>query len=217
VDTRLRPWGKDGPLAISLDQLREYYTGTAEAWELLALMKVRAVGGRRDFEAEVERVALDAAYAMPLTTENLDRIDELRLALQEAKSGDDLKRGEGGIGELEFAVRLLQLEHVAGHPRVRTQRVDDALAALRDAGAIDSRETESLLAIYELYRRVENRIRLQKGQGGSTLPDTPEAMADLARRLRIEGDLAAIIAEHRERVHAFYETHLKRLRTRASR
>lgn len=214
VDPRLRPYGKDGPLAVSLERLKEYYENTAEAWERLALMKARAVGGSREFEGKVERVALDAAYSLPLTAENLDRIEEIRIKLRDSVPTGDLKRGEGGIGELEFGVRLLQLRTVEEAPAVRTQRVDDALEALCDAGAIDAATRDALTEIYVFYRRVENRIRLHRGQGGSTLPESPEDQADLARRLAIESDLGKTVAEHRARVHAFYAGVFDELRAR---
>ena len=215
VDARLRPYGKDSPLAVSLESLQEYYENTAEAWERFALMKARAVGGSRDFEAKAERIALDAAYSLPLTAENLDRVDEIRTKLRDSVPPGDLKRGEGGIGELEFGVRLLQLMTVADHPDVRTQRVDDALDALLEANAIDAATHDELNETYVFYRRIENRIRLQRGQSGSALPDSEEDRADLARRLDIEGDLTEQIAHHQERVHTFYTKVFEELRSKA--
>jgi glutamate-ammonia-ligase adenylyltransferase len=178
-------------------------------------MKARAVGGSRDFEAKVERVALDAAYSLPLTAEHLDRIEEIRIKLRDSVTPGDLKRGEGGLGELEFGVRLLQLKSVAEHPAVRTQRVDDALAALCEARVVSEETRDGLIETYNFYRRIENRIRLRRGQSGSALPESEDERADLARRLGIEGDLSELVAQHRERVHAFYAGVFEELRARA--
>jgi len=214
VDARLRPYGKDGPLAVSLDQLHDYYTNIAEAWERLALMKARAVGGTRTFEPKVEQRALGAAYALPLTAEHLDRIVEIRDKLMESAMAGDLKRGKGGIVELEFGVRLLQLQYAEDSPQVKTQRIDDALNSLCDAEAISNEMRDALLEAYVFYRRVENRIRLQRGQSSSAIPADPEDRADLARRLLLDGDLAVTVARHQQRVHEFYTGVLQDLRDR---
>ena len=45
VDLRLRPHGRDGALACSLDEALKYYSKSAQAWELQALIRSRAAAG----------------------------------------------------------------------------------------------------------------------------------------------------------------------------
>ncbi|NIA13640.1 MAG: bifunctional [glutamate--ammonia ligase]-adenylyl-L-tyrosine phosphorylase/[glutamate--ammonia-ligase] adenylyltransferase [Nitrospiraceae bacterium] len=212
IDSRLRPDGKKGTLVVSDRRLYEYYAEEAQPWERLAWMKVRAVAGDLAFGEQVAAQARQIAFALPLTPETLDQIDDVRQRLVKASSPLNLKKGEGGIAEIEFAVRLLQLRHANANPALRRGGVMGALDLLDQMGVFVSEEHDTLKSAYLLLRRIENRIRMWNGRSDSSLPEKPGDRAELARRLGIEGGLDEFVAMHRCGVHAVYLSILDRIR-----
>lgn len=211
VDARLRPDGNKGSLVVSDARLREYYARDAQAWERLALVKVRAVGGDPDFAAQVEAQARELAFSLPLTREHVNRIEEIRLKLAETSSPLSLKRSEGGLAELEFAIRLLQIAHAKRHPEVVHGDVLGALGALEGAGILEARDAAALRDTYGLFRRIENRLRIRQGRSTSMLPESKSEQQRLAERIGVQGDLASIVGEHKAAVHEIYRSVLKRV------
>jgi len=210
IDARLRPDGKKGVLAVTQRRLEEYYGHEAQPWERLALMKARAVAGDPAFADAVENAARDLAFSLPLTRQTLAHIDDIRSRLAQAAPPLDLKKSEGGLAGLEFTIRLLQLRHVARFPELKRGDALGALQALAQRGLLPLRDADALEVAYLVLRRVENRIRMMHGRSDSSLPGDPEAQAQLAKRLGIEGDLAAIVASHKRAVHAIYKKVLEK-------
>lgn len=204
IDARLRPDGRKGTLVISDDRLRQYYREEAQPWERLALVKVRAVAGDRGFAREVEGVARELAFGLPLTDASIANIEEVRAKIVASSTQSSLKKDEGGLVELEFAVRLLQLRVALHAPQLKRGDVLGAIDALAECGALDTGDAQSLRDAYLLFRRIENRLRVRQGRSTSRLPEDASARAELARRLGIEGDLGEVVQAHKQRVHRLY-------------
>jgi glutamate-ammonia-ligase adenylyltransferase len=205
IDARLRPDGKKGSLVVSDARLEEYYTTEAQPWERLALVKARAVAGDVAFGADVARRARDLAFTLELTPDNIANIEDIRQKIVAASNSRNLKKDEGGIAELEFAVRLLQLRHAAGHPDLKRGDVLGALSLLQKLKVLSPEESRMLHDTYLLFRKIENRLRIMHGRATSTLPEDPEALERLAHRLGIERDLATLTRERKQEVHQVYE------------
>ena len=62
VDADLRPEGRDGPLARSLDSYRAYWDRWAEPWEFQALLKARPVAGDADLGADFGATAAERVW-----------------------------------------------------------------------------------------------------------------------------------------------------------
>lgn len=204
IDARLRPDGNKGMLAVGHDRLAEYYRNEAQAWERLALMKARAAGGDMHFAFQIERMAKELAFSLPLNRETLEQVDSLRRKHAEGAGPLDLKKTEGGINEVEFAVRLWQLRFVRELPELKRGDVFGALDILRENEMVDPAENAVLYEAYGQLRRILNRIRMMYGGHETELPADPETRAELAARLEIDGDIVAFVRAHQERVHQVY-------------
>lgn len=204
IDARLRPDGKKGMLAVSDKRIEQYYREEAQAWERLALVKVRAVAGDAEFGRAVEERARDIAFELPLTRESLDQIDSVRSKLVQKASPLDLKKDEGGIAGIEFGVRLLQLHQAKHYPELKRGDVLGALEILEGKGVFPAGQAGDLREAYLVLRKIENRIRMMHGRSESALPESPEGRADLARRLRIDEDIAELVKRHKARAHEIY-------------
>ena len=205
VDARLRPDGMKGMLAVSASRLVEYYQHEAQAWERLALVKARAVAGPPDFCTALNELVRELSFHRPFTSEDVAHIADVRDRLAASASPLDLKKYEGGLIEIEFLIRLLQVRHAAEHPALMRNDVRGALTGLQKAGALKDESAQALLDAYTLLRRIENRIRMAEGASGSELPDDPDARADLAARLGIEGDLLDLVNHARQQVRRLYQ------------
>jgi glutamate-ammonia-ligase adenylyltransferase len=135
VDTRLRPSGIDGLLAISLDSFAAYQDEKAWTFEHMALTRARPVYG-----ADADRAELAAIIAETLRIERDPAkvaADAARMRLEIARHKKpngpfDIKLGPGGLVDLEFAIHTLQLSHRIG----LTPRLADAIGALAEAGLV---------------------------------------------------------------------------------
>jgi glutamate-ammonia-ligase adenylyltransferase len=193
IDPRLRPTGRSGSLVIPLDQFLRYYstsepgqpapTGTAALWERQLLTKARTVFGETEFCRTVAAAAESAAYSVHWTPEIADEFFHVRMRLEESRSESDLKRGFGGIVDIEFLVQMLQLKHGQADPSVRHPNTRIAMEKLRAAGYLDGYTHSFLVENYEFLRRVESRLRIVHNVSRDTLPDARDDLEKLARRL----------------------------------
>ena len=112
IDTRLRPQGAQGPLAVSLEMFERYQREDAWTWEHMALTRARPLHGPPEARAELQRI-IDATLMRERDPATL-RADVLKMrgeiAANKSPSGPlDAKLQRGGLVDGEFLIHFLQL------------------------------------------------------------------------------------------------------------
>ena len=187
VDMRLRPTGKSGSLVIPLAEFRRYYEeGGAQLWERQALTRARVAHGDPEFGRQVMEAVERGAYGLPWRPELADEIRSMRDRLEASRSERDVKRGFGGIADVEFVVQLFLIKYGGAAPALRTANTWEALEALRAKGFLDESEYATLRGGYDFLRLVEGRLRIVHNRSLDELPEAPEDLERLARRLGLE-------------------------------
>ncbi|MDN3060485.1 bifunctional [glutamine synthetase] adenylyltransferase/[glutamine synthetase]-adenylyl-L-tyrosine phosphorylase [Streptomyces sp. SRF1] len=188
VDAGLRPEGRDGPLVRTLSGHLAYYQRWAKTWEFQALLKGRPVAG----DGALGQAYVDALAPMvwqAAERENFaPEVRQLRRRvvgnIPAAEAG--LELGPGGLRDVEFAVRLLQLVHGRCDESLRGGTTLDALAALAAGGYVAPSDAAALDAAYRFLRSVEQRVQLHRLRRTRLVP---EGEADLRRLGRSLGAL----------------------------
>ncbi len=189
VDLRLRPDGRLGEVAVSLEGAKAYYRERARDWELQMLIKARVSGGDRvlggallDFvEPLIYSTTLDFAV-VEAASEARQRISE-KAAARKASHGFNIKLAPGGIRDIEFLVQCLQRLHGGREPWVRHGGTLLALSRLHDKGLLSPAEYSKLAAAYQFLRRLEHRLQLIDDRQTHSLPRGEGELDVLSRRL----------------------------------
>jgi len=186
VDLDLRPEGRDGPLVRSLDSFGAHWDRWAQTWEFQALLKARPVGGDPDLGTCFVEAAQRRLWERPFTAEDLRAVRTMKSRAEaglarRGVSDREVKRGRGGIRDIEFSVQLLQLVHGRHDVALRSPTTLDALAELGEGGYVDHADARSLDHAYRLLRAVEHRLQLVAEQQVHILPSEAAAMDHLAR------------------------------------
>jgi glutamate-ammonia-ligase adenylyltransferase len=211
IDPRLRPTGKSGSLAISLAEFARYFAeGHGALWERQALCKARPLIGNADVLAQANEAVGLAIYSRPWEGADAQAIGEMRQRLQDAADKRNLKRGPGGMVDIEFLVQMMQLEFGEELAEVRQPNTLLALDALRKAGKLSAEDHEYLTASYGFMRRIEARLRLMNTTARDDLPVDAEERAKLARMLGFTQpeEMLAQVAAYREGNRARWERYL---------
>ncbi|MFO0864917.1 MAG: bifunctional [glutamate--ammonia ligase]-adenylyl-L-tyrosine phosphorylase/[glutamate--ammonia-ligase] adenylyltransferase [Gemmataceae bacterium] len=197
VDMRLRPTGKSGSLVIPLHEFERYYEGGgAQLWERQALTRARVVYADPEFGAEVERIIAHAIYDLNWKPEIADEIVHMRERVQASGSKRDLKRGFGGIVDIEFLVQMFRLKYGKNHPTVRHPNTWNSLEAMRAEGLAPPEECDTLIANYDFMRQVEGRLRIFHNRSLDELPQGRENLEKLAKRVGLDTPPNADPVEH---------------------
>jgi glutamate-ammonia-ligase adenylyltransferase len=188
IDLDLRPEGRAGPLVRSLQSYSAYWDRWAQTWEFQALLKARAVAGDAGLGRRFDQLAAGQVWGRPFGADDLSEIRRLKARAEDQVSrrhlsDRELKRGKGGIRDIEFAVQLLQLVHGRSDPGLRAPSTMAALRALTGGGYIAQDDAESLEGAYRFLRTVEHRLQLQEDEQVHTLPAGQAARERLARIL----------------------------------
>jgi glutamate-ammonia-ligase adenylyltransferase len=184
VDVRLRPTGRSGTLATSLDEFRRYFAeGQGTIWERQALLKSRVIYGTTDAMAAAERAIVESIYARSWSPGDARAIRDMRHRLEETTGERNIKRGRGGIADIEFLVQMLQLRYGAGQPALRRANTLDALSALAACQHISAADAAFFAEAYRLLRTIEARLRLMNVTARDDLPEDPGELDKLARML----------------------------------
>ena len=207
TDADLRPEGRAGPLVRSLDSYASYYDRWARNWEFQALIKARPVAGDEDLGRRFMQLIDPHVWPDVLDADAVQeaRAMKARAEAETARKGltdRELKRGRGGIRDIEFAVQLLQLVHGRNDTSIRSATTLDALEQLADGAYVERSDANRLADAYVFLRTVEHRLQLRDEQQTHTLPTDVDARIRLARVLgyrdRPEGSaLEAFEADHR--------------------
>jgi glutamate-ammonia-ligase adenylyltransferase len=187
VDMRLRPTGKSGSLATPLAEFRRYYASPAtQIWERQSLLRARIIEGDAAFAAQVIEAIRDGAYGMPWSPAIAADIRSMRDRVAAGRHLRDLKRGLGGIIDIEFLVQLFQLKYGRTHPPIQSPNTVAALDALHDAGLLDDADHAGLRTSYEFLRQAESRLRVVTNRTLDELPESCDELERLARHLGYE-------------------------------
>jgi glutamate-ammonia-ligase adenylyltransferase len=213
VDLRLRPDGRDGALASASRAFVEYLRARADVWEWLAYVKLRAVAGDLEFGRAVESKARAAIHEAAhesggdVLRAETRRVRERLERERAAPRHNDIKYGPGGMLDVYFAVRYLQLRERL--PDDEASRSTGAtLLRLRGSGSLSAEDFDSLCEGYALLRRLDHHLRLLVGRS-TRLPSAQDhpVLRDLARRAGYTSvpALASDLAARMSAVRAAYE------------
>jgi [glutamine synthetase] adenylyltransferase / [glutamine synthetase]-adenylyl-L-tyrosine phosphorylase len=188
VDARLRPTGKSGSLAITLGEFNRYHAeGSGQLWERQALCKARPVYGSPRTMRAVTAAAHRAAFARRWRRKDASEIRHMRQRLENTVGAGDLKRGPGGIVDIEFLVQMLQLQHARKNPDLRVSNTLAALKALQSSGILPEEEHRFFESRYRFLRTIESRLQLMNSTARDQLPHDLMDLNKLAHLLRYPG------------------------------
>jgi [glutamine synthetase] adenylyltransferase / [glutamine synthetase]-adenylyl-L-tyrosine phosphorylase len=192
VDANLRPEGRDGPLVRSLASYEAYWERWSEAWERQALLKAAPAAGDPELGQRWADAAASVVWERPFTPDDLRAARAMKarseqLVREQGVADRDVKRGPGGIRDVEFAAQLLQLVHGGADPELRRPATVDALAALASGGYVDPDDAEGLTEAYRFLRRVEHAAQLVDEHQTHAVPEDRAARRRVARTLGYRG------------------------------
>ena len=187
VDAALRPEGNRGPLVRTLASHQAYYRRWARTWEFQALLKARPAAGDIELAREWIDDLAPLVWHAAERPEAVEDVRDMRRKIIENVPADkvdrEIKRGPGGLRDIEFAVQLLQLVHGRIDETLREAGTLPALRALVAGGYVGRQDGETLLRGYRFLRGVEHRLQLQNLRRTHTVPDDPQGLRWLAGAL----------------------------------
>lgn len=214
VDLRLRPDPDSTPVALPVAAAIGYYQSQALAWERAAFIRARACAGDKALGEEFLREISSFVWRRSLDYSALAEVRDISRRIrnhystaQQPGPGFDLKRGRGGIREIEFFAQVYQLIFGGRDSSLRSGATIPALNALVDAGKIVRTEADALIAAYRFHRQLEHRIQMLNDQQTHQIPEAEDTRTQLAR-LCGEANWAAIdqpLRQHAETVGRLYD------------
>src|SRR5579884_309575 len=187
IDLRLRPSPEVTPIVLPINAAISHYESSALPWERAAFIRARAAAG----DVELGRRFLDAiqpfVWRRSLDFGVIEDVRQISARIRDHFAqgahigpGYDLKRGRGGIREVEFFVQIQQMIHGGRDTSVRVPATLDAIDALRAANRIDELTAHQLSSAYRLLRTIEHRVQMVDDAQTHLLPSGAAALNNLA-------------------------------------
>ncbi|MDE3010228.1 MAG: bifunctional [glutamate--ammonia ligase]-adenylyl-L-tyrosine phosphorylase/[glutamate--ammonia-ligase] adenylyltransferase [Pseudomonadota bacterium] len=174
TDVRLRPDGISGLLVSSITALRDYEHHRAWTWEHQALTRARACAGDvqvghafEDLRREILAQPRDGAALASEVTDMRARMRREHPGSKAGASEWDVKRGSGGLVDVEFMVQYLVLAHAHDHPELLANSGNIAL--LQTCGRLGLAPRIACGEVAEAYGRMrglQHRLQLAGEPGG---------------------------------------------------
>ncbi len=172
VDTRLRPHGLDGSLAVSFRFLSNYFYNEATPWDRLAWVKSRLIAGNK--AEDLKRIVIPFVFRKYFDFSVIEHLRNLHLNIQRklgwGKQRRNIKLGYGGIREIEFIVQVIQLVRGGYNYQLRGANTLDTLDAIRSLGLLSNMAVEQLKDSYVFLRNLEHRLMYQEDRQTQTIP-----------------------------------------------
>ncbi len=197
IDLQLRPYGKAGSMAVSLEAFSRYYApdGPAWAYERQALVKLRPIAGNFGLGQHV--AALRDAFVYTPDSFDVTAMRAMReRQVRHLVTGGtfNAKFSPGGLVDVEYLVQGLQITHGYQRPELRLTQTRETMAALAAAGILPSDDYTWLRKAHTFLHWLIDGLRMVHGNNKDLTvpPADSEAFAFLARRLRYGDDVARL-------------------------
>ncbi len=211
VDMRLRPNGNSGPLALNYGAMEQYYQLHGREWERYALIKARVVSGDAAEGGKLLGRLRPFVYRRYLDYGSLEAMRELKLTIDREvlRKGmqEDIKRGPGGIREVEFIAQVFQLIRGSREPELRGRSLLKTLNALAHKKCLSAQAVEELSAAYRFLRNTENRLQMIADRQTHKLPRDGTDQLRLASAMGFSDwpSFKAALTAHRESVQRHFD------------
>ncbi|NEV62232.1 bifunctional [glutamate--ammonia ligase]-adenylyl-L-tyrosine phosphorylase/[glutamate--ammonia-ligase] adenylyltransferase [Thiorhodococcus minor] len=187
VDTRLRPFGDVGPLAMSFQAMEDYYQSQAREWERYAMIKARPIAGDADDVASLMDMLRPFVFRRYLDFGAFESLRALKqmIAKELHRRGMDanIKLGQGGIREIEFIGQAFQLVRGGRDADLQIRPIREVLALLGERALLPEDAVTKLDAAYCFLRLVENRLQAHRDKQTHLLPSDDLGRLRLARSM----------------------------------
>lgn len=187
LDIGLRPEGSNGPMVRSLDSYAAYYARWSLTWEAQALLRGRGVAGDTALLADFEHLADAVRYPHAIADQEVREVKRIKARVENERlpQGADPKRhlklGRGSLSDVEWFVQLMQLQHAAAVPALRTTSTLVALAESITAGLVSEADAATLRAAWIFASRARSAITLWTNRTSNVLPTDRDALEGIAR------------------------------------
>jgi len=201
IDIDLRPEGKNGPVARSLDSYQQYYKRWANTWEAQALLRARPIAGSEGLKSAFEALIDEYRYPQELPSSEVTSIRRIkaRVETERLPQGADPKRhlklGRGSLSDVEWLVQLMQLRFGREHPSIRTPKTLDALEACASEGLIAEHDARVLREAWLLASRVRSASVLWANKRTDVLPNDRRQLSGMARILEYPPNSASALEQ----------------------
>ena len=213
VDTRLRPFGDSGPLVCSFSALEQYYQREGRDWERYALIKARPVAGDLVSGQQILGILKPFVYRRYIDFGAIEALQNMHENVREdalrKDRTNDIKRGPGGIREIEFLVQTFQLLRGGRERSLQTPSIFTAANSLRQLQLLPEGTIDELLAAYRFLRKTENRIQALHDQQTHQVPAGEDGLR-VAHAMGFENmaDFQLALDKTREGVTSLFEQSL---------
>nr|WP_028932778.1 bifunctional [glutamine synthetase] adenylyltransferase/[glutamine synthetase]-adenylyl-L-tyrosine phosphorylase [Pseudonocardia spinosispora] len=206
VDADLRPEGRNGPLVRTCESYRAYYAKWSQPWEAQALLRARPLGGDVELGERFVRLIDPIRYpegGLDQSTVTEIRRIKARVDAERLPRGADrathTKLGTGGLADVEWTVQLLQLQHAADVPELRTTSTLEGLSECVEAGLLAASDAEELADGWTMATRARSAITLVRGKAADQLPRSGRELAAVASAMGYPagGDPGEFIDDYR--------------------
>lgn len=224
VDTRLRPNGASGPLALSLGGLEKYFLIQGRDWERYAWIKARTLNWAADPSADQEfhqnlsnlqeiiqpfvyRKYLDFGAIRSLRTLHSQIRKQVKKFETKHPNEINVKLGRGGIREIEFIAQVQQLIRGGREPQFQQTRTIDVLQISLAHDHLTQDDFDKLCGAYYFLRNLEHRLQYVADLQTHTLPEDQQALLAQAKALGFNNinDFKATLDEHMNYVSNFFD------------
>ena len=206
VDLRLRPGGTRGELALCLAAYELYYESYGRGWERAALIRARPVAGDQGLGEDFLKTIKPFVYRKYLDYSSVDELKNMKLSIDSTAHKYDIKRGVGGIREIEFFTHSFQLIYGGREPLLRNRNTLKALHILNQKGLLAYQDLQSLTEAYIFLRTLEHRLQMRHDLQTHTMPREDEERDILARVMNFPNrqSLEDELQKHRNAVHSIF-------------
>ena len=167
VDTRLRPFGRDGSAATAFGEIARYYHHDARLWELAALTCARPVAGNAELgekflslKREVLMRPIDVEALRAHFRTLFEETCRAKTITDQVSTAQDPKYSRGGLFAIDQLIQFFKLVHARDDSEVLDEDLARALGALVRVGAFDddTRKTLSSARRHCLLRLAYQRL-----------------------------------------------------------
>jgi glutamate-ammonia-ligase adenylyltransferase len=189
LDIGLRPEGKNGAIARSLDSYRAYYQRWSLTWEAQALLRARGAVGDPALLRDFELLADEVRYPSKISEQDVREVKRIKARVESERlpQGADpsrhLKLGRGSLSDVEWFVQLLQLQHGAKFANLRTTSTLGALDAAVDDDLVSAKDADKLRDAWIMASRARSAMTLWTAKTADVLPTDRQALEGVARLL----------------------------------